>query len=200
MNGNDLTLILINNTSQAGSFSVSQSENGMAWLQKSAVPTTHISFNWNDQDYGFAWQETQTGHIQASQYWPADLNKTNQVTLKKTSDGYTFANQVAGTPPGTLIINLDPSVVSHEFAAGIGMAGAPFILVSANPSDLLTFPTQPMYWVVFSYSQTTTNMTATVSTNPEQIIFPTGVTSMTAILNKDMTWTIITTPSEQQSA
>ena len=202
MSGTDLTLIFVNSSSKAGDFSVYQANPGLVgstvvWFQKSAQPTTRIDFTWNDQALGFAWQETgkvaESITFEASQFWPANLNTTNQVSFEKTSEGYTFANQTAGPQNGELLILQENSVVSDEVLVGVGMAGAPTFLYNAQPQNKIIYKPDIQYWVEFCYETESGSVIIRECNAPEQVIYPTGVTSMTAILNEDFSWDIKTT-------
>lgn len=203
-NAYQYTVIFQNNSSTPGMAGLFQQDPtpthswSLAWLTKYAYPTTFVNFQWQ-LDYGFAW--SQTGILgkgvvmSASQYWPADLSTTNQVTLTYDAPNraFTFANQTAGPQSGSLFVNQDGTIPSNVAAVGIGMAGFPTFVVQAQANVMATFTPNPQYWIAFgNYAQGQVVDISTMN-NPAQIVFPPNVYSMTAVLNPDLSWTIAQT-------
>lgn len=167
----------------------------LAWLTKYAYPTTSVNFQWQP-DYGFAWSQTGTLGtgvvVSASQYWPANLTTSNQVTLTYDAQhqAFTFVNQTAGPQSGSLFVNQDGTIPGNVAAVGIGMAGSPTFVVQAQANITVAFTPHPQYWIAFgNYTQGEVIDVSTMN-NPAQIVFPPNIYSMTAILNPDLSWTI----------
>lgn len=199
------SLIFQNNSVNAGSAAVYQTDPNigvpnimsLAWFSKFTLPTTNVVFQWTI-DYSFVW--SQTGTLKpgvvflASQNWQADLSSTNQVTLTYQNSpqggAYTFQNQGPGPQQGTLYIVEDNTVPLSQASVGIGMSGAGTFVTQAQPNLQLTFTPHPQYWITFgNYTQGQVLDTGSI-TNPGKIQFPPGVYSMSALLNRDNTWTI----------
>ena len=205
-NAVELTLVFINNSSNAGDACVYQYDPDMdvqdvmslAWFAKGAAPTTTFRFRWT-LDYCFVWAET--GRLapgltfKAEQVWEADLETANRITFKRIHDRmYTFAEQQAGPNEGSLYILGDRTLPVREALVGIGMAGAPIYVVPALPNTAWIFTPRPHYWITFgTFEPGEVLNVESISDRAEDIVFPDSVFSMTAILNRDYTWTILPT-------
>lgn len=160
-----LQLILINNSKNPGNLVVFQQDGNqmtsdpLAWFSKYVYPSTQVSFSWDPQDLDFVWSGT--GQIKsgmlfdASQVVPANLTKSNQITLSYdlTNHVFLFKDQTAGEPSGTLIINQDGSLPANAAAVGIGVAGRAILAVQAMPATQLQVMYRPTYWVTFGTVQ-----------------------------------------------
>lgn len=174
----------------------------LAWFAKGAAPTTNIVFDWQ-VNYAFVWSET--GPLipgvmfAASQTWPADPDgHNNQVTLTDANGVFTFANQTAGPAEGSLYIVQDGTIPENTAAVGIAMSGAGTFVVGAEPNIQAMFTPTPNYWITFGEYTQGEVIDIEQITNSAQILYPPNVTSMTAILNADNTWTI--RPTSQVNA
>ncbi len=190
-----------NNASYNGSAVIYQTDPGLgvpnvlslAWFSKFAQPTNKVLFQWT-LDYGFVCAET--GYLvpgvlfMASQYRPADLASSNAVTLTYQGGSYTFVNQQAGPQPGTLLIREDSTIPLNQAAVGIGMSGSGTFAVQAMANFNLAFTPRPQYWIAFGDYMQGQVLDIGSITNPAAIQFPPGVYAMTAVLNKDGSWTI----------
>lgn len=203
--GVEYSLVFRNNSSNPGNACVFQEdpeigvENvlSLAWFSKFANPTTQVIFKWQI-NYDFVWAET--GQLVpgvlfiASQTWRGDLSTQNKVTL--THDiSYTFENLRAGTPQGSMYIVEDSTVPLKQASVGIGMSGFGTFVVQAQSNMNLTFTPHPSYWIAFGNYTQGQVLNITTINNPAQIEFPPGVTSMTAVLNLDNSWTVTPTSS-----
>jgi hypothetical protein len=203
--GTQYTLIFKNNSTNVGDACVYQHDPDMslqdvmslAWFAKGAAPTTTLTFKWTI-DYCFAWDET--GELvpgvifDASQIWDADLETTNQVTLTMVGDDvYTFTDQKAGKRPGNLYIIGDKTLPIKQAAVGIGMAGAPTHVAPVQPNWEWVYTPKPLYWITFGTFEPGEILDVESISHKAAIHFPPNVYSMTAILNRDNTWTVVET-------
>jgi hypothetical protein len=201
----EATLIFINNSSNVGDVCVYQDDPDMdvqdvmslAWLAKGAAPTTTLTFTWTI-DYCFVWAEA--GRLapgltfNATQIWEANLETTNKITFKRIHDQiYTFAEQQVGPDEGNLYILGDRTLPVREALVGIGMAGAPIYVVPAQPNSAWIFTPRPHYWITFGTFEPGEVLDVGSIAHKAEIVFPKGVFSMTAILHRDNTWTILPT-------
>lgn len=201
MSGKQLTLIFVHNSLSSGTVSLYQSNSGngdnsaqLPWFSQFTHPTTRVIFNWNDGDYGFIWLDSgkvaEGIEFNASQFWPADLTTTNQVTLTKKDGAYTFENQTKGPQPGNLYIAQDNTITPDEVKVGVGMGGAPVWVTGALPNMTVTVTPRAQYWIAFSKEEKPQPTASLEAPGAQQIVFPANVTSMTAILNQDGSWII----------
>lgn len=202
------SLLFVNNSSNSGDACVYQTDPdigipdvmSLAWFSKYAFPTTKLMFQWTI-DYDFVWAET--GELvpgvifMASQAWPTDLSNQNNVTLTYQNLAYNFKNQTQGSEPGTLYIEQDNTIPLKQAAVGIGMSGFGTFAVQAQPNLHLTFTPHPKYWITFGNFTQGEVLDIGEITNPGEVAFPPGVTSMTAILKPDNTWSV--NPTSQVS-
>ncbi|HEX4954712.1 MAG TPA: protein rhiA [Thermoanaerobaculia bacterium] len=201
-NGFQYTVIFKNNSQNPGSASLYQQNPSfdnagmpLAWMTKYAYPTTSVSFQWQIE-YGFVWSQTGVLTpgivVAASQYWPADLTTSNQVTLTYDAQhgAFTFANQTKASQPGSLNVVQDRTIPSNVASVGIGMAGSATYVVQAMANVNAVFTPHPEYWIAFGNYVEGEVIDVTTMNAPAQIQFPPNVYSMTAILNPDLSWTI----------
>jgi hypothetical protein len=202
-NGTQYTLIFQNNSINTGSACVyqkppdlaEQDVMSLAWFAQVAAPTTRIAFDW-EVDYAFVWSET--GPLipgvmfMASQTWPADPDgNNNQVTFTDEPGGaFTFAHQDAGPTKGSLVIQQDATIPENTAAVGIAMSGAGTFVVPAEPNIQAMFTPTPNYFITFGDYVQGQVIAIEQITQVQAIVYPPNVTSMTAILNEDNTWTV----------
>lgn len=201
MAGVNYSLIFKNFSSNQGSGCVYQDSPNianaqvmsLAWFSKVAAPQTTITFTWTI-DYSFVWAET--GQLipgvmfMAGQTFPADLSTTNSITLSYIGGAYQFQNQTAGASAGNLYIREDATVPLKQASVGIGMSGAGTFVVQAQPNYNLIFTPHPKYYITFGTFTAGEVLDITSITQKAEIAFPPGVTSMTAILGQDNSWTV----------
>ncbi|QRK09334.1 hypothetical protein JQX13_04080 [Archangium violaceum] len=195
------SLLFVNNSTNLGNACVYQTDPdigvpnvmSLAWFSKTTAPTTKSRFTWT-VDYDFVWSEVgvlEAGVLfEASQSWRADLSTTNRVGFTHEGGAYTFTNQSKGPKSGTLYIAQSASIPLKQAAVGIGMSGKGTFVVQSQPNLNLTFTPHPKYWITFGNYDQGEVLDIGAITNPAEIEFPPGVYSMTAILNKDNSWTV----------
>ena len=200
------SLVVENDSSNGGTFVVFQQDPGLgvtgllplAWLTKNANPTTQIVFSWS-VDYDFVWYDS--GELVpgilcvASQTWPAGLSTTNQVTLTRNGNGYTFASQTAGPAAGNLYVVQDGSVASDAVTVGIGMSGSGSLVVQAQPNVTTRFASpSPEIWLAFSLQEITRGEVLDPGQLPApnvRIDFPQNVFTMKATLDAGNAWSVV---------
>jgi hypothetical protein len=174
----------------------------VAWLVTSVHPTTTVTFDWQAV-YDFAWSKTgelASGVVAASvQVWPADLSTSNQVTLTYTDGAFTFENQVAGSVAGNLYVVQDQTIPAETAAVGIGMSGQATFLTQAEPNLTLIFTPNPQIWLTFGDYTTGEVLDSDTLNDAVEIPYAENVSSMTAILNADNTWTVSTTSAANRA-
>jgi rhizosphere induced protein len=189
-----------NNSANTGSFVIFQQLPGavpnilsLAWFARVAAPTTRVKFAWNT-DYSFVWSET--GELapgvdfNASQIWPADLSRSNQVTFTNAGGIPTFTNQTAGHAPGGFTIVSDGTVPANTFGVGLGMGGAALFTAQAQPNWNMVFTPRPQYWLAFGNYMQGEVLDVEAISNAVRIDYPANIYSMAATLNQDNTWTV----------
>jgi hypothetical protein len=191
---------LVNNSSSNGSFAVYQTAfdafqplSPVVWFARYAFPTTSVIFQW-DRSYQLMWSQTrvlQPGILfYAEQAWAADPSRGDGVTLTY-DQSFTFTNQHSGLPAGTLGITTDNRVPLGQAAIGFGQAGSAAFVAPAQPNFVIQFrPADVQYWVVFGDFFEGQVLNLADLTNAKKLEFRPGVTSLTATLNADNTWTV----------
>ncbi len=168
----------------------------LAWFAQAAHPTTRIKFTWTPA-YSFIWSQSGTlipGTVCfANQIWDADPVTGNQVTFTMDGGAFTFKNQTQGSSAGTYTIREDGTIPPRKASVGLGMEDSGIYVQQAAPNITLALKPVPNYWITFgSFVEGEALDTASLN-NPAQIIYPTNIYSMTAILNEDNSWTISST-------
>lgn len=196
-------LYFVNNSTISGSACVYQQDPNigmpnvmsLAWFAKAANPNTSLLFQWNI-DYNFVWSETGVltpGVIfMAAEKVGANLKDQNLIEFTKENDAFTFKKPPKkGTTSGTLFIDQDDTIPSKMASVGVGMSGKGTFVVESQPSVLAKFTPHPQYWITFGTYQLGQVMDVeTIVDKSAQIEFPPAVSTMTATLNKDNTWTV----------
>jgi hypothetical protein len=200
MAGYQYSVVFQNDSSMAATVCLYQTGAGLtvpgtvhsvAWLTKTAAPTTKIVFQWST-DYYFFWAETgklgEAAMLTGSQMWA--VGTLNQVTLTRAAGYYTFSNQIAGPDPKNYYINQDKSIPSNMASAGLGMAGQATFAVQAQPNFTLVFNPTPSYFIAFGNYTVGQVLDPSTIINPGSLVFPPNIFSLAATLNADNTWTI----------
>lgn len=195
------TLIFANNSTQFGSVCLFQTDPtaadpnimALAWLTKAAFPTTRVAITWTS-DYDFFWSETgslATGvSVESSQAWPVNPQQANHVTFTHENAAYTFTDPKLDQSHPGLIIDETSAVPPGVARVGIAMAGAPVLLVKAQPNMTLMFSPHPKYWIAFGdYHQGQAIEFGAIS-NKAEVVFPPGIYTMNVTLNPDNTFTV----------
>lgn len=187
-----------NNSTNAGNFMVFQEHpdmnvpdsSALVWFTKYLHPNTNGIFSWKT-GYDFVWMEQKSLAADISsvtfQCIPANL-ESNNVALLTYDGGYNFITQPAGGVTGNLYIQTDSTIGPFEVRAGLGMSGAPVFLVPAQPNMEMAFSPNPQYWIAFGEYEKGQVVNSKEITNPMQIEFPEGITTINVVLNPDNTW------------
>lgn len=172
------------------------STSSVAWMSKYVFPTTTVTWSWTTE-YDFVWSES--GQLQAgtmmsaSQVWPADLVASNVVTLTHQHDAYTFQNQRAGPPSGSLLIYQDNTIPLNRASVGIGMAGYATNVVQAQPNVSVPFAAgTERLWITFGPYPRGQVIDPALTTSME-LVFPANIYSLTATLSMSNQWTVEST-------
>ncbi len=202
MSDNQLTLVMVNESPMFGAMMVYTQKPDLdnlafyRFINQPVHPTTQATCRWNDQAYGFTWVKNlaPVDNIGIStnliQLWPADEHQNNQVTLTQVDDAYTFKDQTKAEVSGSLVIVQDSTVGPNAVQVGVSFAGSPVFVVASGPNITATFTPHVDYWIVFSYSIVKNDITVTTSTEPQQLVFPSGYDTITTVLNTDFHWQI----------
>ncbi|WP_202919386.1 hypothetical protein [Saccharothrix deserti] len=178
----------------------------LAWFAKSSHPTTQQTFRWTI-DYSFVWSETGTlkpgVFFDASQTWPADPGVVkpstptvagNQIGFGRPEGAYTFTSApTPGAEAGTLYVKQGSDLPLRQASVGIGMSGAGAFAVQAQPNLNLNFTPHPTYFLAAGTYQQGEVLNVGTITNVLPVEFPPNVYSMTATLNPDNSWTLVST-------
>ncbi|GAA5530101.1 hypothetical protein [Herpetosiphon gulosus] len=202
MSSKQLTLVMVNESPTFGSMMVyTQSPDlgdlaAYRFINQPVHPTTQASFSWNDQAYGFTWVQNvaPVDNIGITtnliQLWPADESQNNQVTLTQIDDAYTFKDQTKAEIAGSLVIVQDSTVGSNAVQIGVSFAGSPVFVVASEPNVTATFTPKIDYWIVFGYTVVENDIIINTTTKPQQLVFPSGYDTITAVLDADYHWQI----------
>ncbi|EPL03514.1 hypothetical protein [Pseudomonas sp. CF161] len=190
----------INNSSSSGNvcvyqdpanvtFNNSDALQTLAWMVMGANPGTQIQFVWS-LSYDLVWFDYDSPLTQQILAAPPG----NQVTLSQNQYGYMFSKPSSGTA-GALVIKADATVAPvNNVICGIGLGGAGTFGVKPQPNQTGTFTPCTgalTYWISFGYNGATNDVIDPEALNlSQQITFPPGVYSMTALYNLDGTWTL----------
>lgn len=166
----------------------------LAWLVAQAQPGNPTTLAWSNEP-AFVWGEPgnlPAGAIfQASQLLPADPSGQNEVTLTCEGGACRFTDPRKGDPAGQLSIVQDPSVFPGRIATGIGMSNLATNVLPAQPGTKTTFADDLQYWIAFgnNFRQGEVLNLPTIQ-NAAQVVFPPGVTILSAVFGQDGSWTI----------
>lgn len=167
----------------------------LAWMVVGANPSVSVRFTWS-LDYGFLWID-ETPARTSQQIVAADPQSANRVALSHNQNGFFFGTPTASSPTGSLMIAEDATIpAASEAVAGISMSGAGTFAVPVRPNTNLTFTpaatSSLSYRISFgSYNLEVGDLLVPATLNPAgTVVFPQGVTAMTAILSPTNTWTI----------
>lgn len=164
----------------------------LAWLTKTAHPTTKVKFSW-EIDYSFVWSETGVlapGAIfEASQTFDTDLRCNNKIHFCHDDGAFTFKDVSDGSN-GEFMITLDKNVPLNIASVGIAMSGKGVFARLAQPNMTYIFDPHPRYWITFGNFEHGEVLDITRITNKAELYFPPNVFEITAVLNRDNTWTI----------
>lgn len=167
----------------------------LAWLVVGANPGVWVRFGWS-LSYGFQWQ-SQSGPAHSYQVIPADPQNANRVVLSHDQNGFRFSAPTASSPAGSLLVAEDASVPTAAAATtGIAMGGAGTFATAVAPNTTLAFvptsPAQLIYRITFGSTTFAVGdvLTPAVLNPAAAVTFPAGVTTMTAVIDTQNTWTV----------
>jgi len=166
----------------------------LAWFSMPMSPTTTATFSW-DITYDFVWSQTGTlvpgVTFIAGQTWQADPVSANYVQLIEPQENlFTFNNENATGPQGSLSIWQDGKVAANAASVGIGMSGFGTFAVQAQPNTTAVFTPEPSYWIAFGSQMQQGCVLETVVGNSSQVTFGQNVYQMNAVLGGNNLWTI----------
>ncbi|WP_448697870.1 hypothetical protein ACFGVR_13765 [Mucilaginibacter sp. AW1-3] len=195
------TINFVNNSTSPGNFCVFQKKPdspnpdvfSLAWLARHADPNSKVPISWNT-DYYFFWAKTgalKPGLIfNAGEALKTSMTESNAVTVTKDDGNYKFREQKNWHQQGMLSITSDNTTAINQASVGIGMSGSGTFAVQAQPNMTFLFSPKSEYWITFGNINQGQVLNQSEIDNEVQIVFPHGIFSMNATLNKDNTWTI----------
>jgi len=166
----------------------------LAWFSKFSSPTSTLTFQW-DQSYQLMWAQTGTlvpgivfdaGQVLDTNPVPGE----NSALLTAPNDDFQFAAGGAQVPAGSIGLTMDGTIPLNTASYALGQTQQPVFAAQAQPNINAVFTPHPVYWLTFGQYQQGEALDPEQITNNIQIQFPSGVTSMTATLNADNTWTV----------
>ena len=170
----------------------------IAWFAKfsNPSPTSKVKFSWG-VDWGFSWGDT--GKLQAGVQYDASETyepqgpSDNLITLDYNG-AYFFGTPSAGADPNRFYMQESKNIpVGSSASVGMTMSGNTVYAVQARPNQNLTFSPHPTYYLAYgSYEEGKVIDVSTIN-NPLQLVYATGVYSLTTTLNADNTWKTPTT-------
>jgi hypothetical protein len=192
-------LIFENRSTRAGSVCLYQAAPALgpadarplAWLTRYTHPTTRVTLSWQ-LEYCFFWRQRKTfrGRSTLSQTWPADLERSNELTLSYDRT-YRFRAAKAGANPGRLTLRAERTLPPGQAWAGIGLSGAPLFAVPVQPNLSYVFtPPSPIYWITFGTCRSGEALDLERITNPARLELPPNVHTLRATLELDNTWSV----------
>lgn len=195
------SVLFINNSLNSGDVVIYQTDPNigvlntlpLAWLTAPNYPNTRVSFQWTLQ-YQFCWSET--GRLAPGVvFLPAEIRQTDLQAMNLIECGavdghFAFFNQSDGPSMGSLYFKQNATVPIGEYSVGIGMSGQATFAVQSQPNWIFALTPHPQYWIDFGEYTTGEALGPNKMLNSAQIEFPSGVYSMTVVLNPDNTWTI----------
>lgn len=204
--GTAYTVTVTNNSAGLADFCVYQSTESpqvpnaksLAWLTRSAPPSSAVRFNWN-LDYSFVWGNgtPAPGSVfQPGQVLSADptVRAEQQAELDYAAGQYLLARNrfVADPQPGNLYIReLSSLPIGDDALVGIGMSGAGTHVVPTLPNQNLVFAARPTYFIAAgTFAQGEVLDVEEVTGGSAALSFPPGVFELAATLNADNTWTV----------
>lgn len=204
-NGNTTRSVKIfNNSSQATGICIFQTNQGsryltsLVWMSSFVRPMgSSTSISWDESTYSFNWgmlDSVSPGYIfnSSQSVLAASMNSQNQINFDCVGNSCSLQSQTNGQA-GSLIISEMSSIPLSKYAVGFGMSGSPALIMQASPNQTVSLIGTPTYWITASplcgNGQGIVLDSATISTSTK-LLFPAGVTSLTATLNSDGSWFI----------
>lgn len=168
----------------------------LAWLTAPLWPGKSTTFTWS-VDYSFVWALTGplTGGVTFVPWDQvgADQNdpRHDRIALDYSYGTYGFVPTSTGSnpPPGTLEVDVLPTVPEGTASVGIGMSGGSVFAVQAEPGADLRFTPHPQYWVTAGTITAGEVLEIEEIRNEAEIPFD-GTFSMQATLDSTNQWMV----------
>lgn len=176
----------------------------LAWFSKfsNPSPTSVTTFTWN-VDWGFSWAETGElkpgiDFVASETYDPTGGN--NQISLNYNG-AYLFDNPTQGVDPDRFYLQeTDQIPVNSQASVGMTMSGSTVYATQAQPNQNLTFSPRPSYYLAYGDYQEGEVIDVSTVNNPLELVYQTGIYSLTTTLNADNSWQTPITLAEANSA
>ncbi|WP_433269011.1 hypothetical protein ACQPZF_05760 [Actinosynnema sp. CS-041913] len=156
--------------------------NPVVWRSFDLAPNQTTAFQWKHTLNFVRGSLTQFGPGQ--NYEPVEIieavpGESNQVTLALVDGALAFTDQQPG-PPGTLLVNQDPSVPSGAGNVGVGIGGFGTLVALAQPGAKQGYGYAPQFYIgTGTYREG--ELLSTMGINTQAALdFPAGVTTATA--------------------
>ena len=167
----------------------------IAWFAKFShpSPTAKIKFSWG-VDWGFSWADTgklQAGiQFDASETYAPQGPSDNLIQLDHSNNAYYFGKTSSGQDPDRFYIQESKNIpVNSSASVGMTMSGNTVYAVQARPNQNLTFSPHPTYYLAYGNFEEGKVIDVSTINNALQLVYPTGVYSLTTTLQADNTWT-----------
>lgn len=160
----------------------------LAWLWSDAKNGS-AQLEWTD-DLNFVWGKFTGPYsrllpgetFSAAQVLPADLSRSNQITLTYYDGRLQLRDQRTGPKAGSLFVTIDGTVPAGQGAVGIGMSGLASLVADAKPSYNMVFTPTAKVWIVFGDIQKGEALDYFELRGRRQLEFPPNATSLNAVL------------------
>jgi hypothetical protein len=203
--GDRYEVVFVNNSPDAGSaclYQVYQQDPGLvtpgvmslAWFVKEAPPAARVVFEWT-MDLCFVWARLgrlKPGNLfKPGQVFPVDLFSANMITFSKQEGDFSFQDPTIQQPRMSLYVRGDGSFLPNQAAVGIGMSGSGMFAAPAQPHWVYTFGMPPQkYRITFGDYRQGQVLDVTQIGSSAEVVFPPGIYSVTATLNRDKSWAV----------
>jgi rhizosphere induced protein len=203
--GGTFSVTVRNNSRDRLDFAIYQTNNELhsriepvAWLVRSADPTTTVKFNWSPK-WAFVWSETGTlvpGVLfiadQTLAADPSDTN-TNSVVLDYRQDRFSFSNQGSlRAPAGSLSVQTTGGIPLRQATLGVALDGQAVYATQAAPNMVLRFPPEgnQYHLAAGEFANGEVLDLSALTSLTTQLKFPPGQTSLSVVLDADKNFVI----------
>jgi hypothetical protein len=165
----------------------------LAWFSQYSYPNTTLTFQW-DLSNQLMW--AQTGGLfpgvtfDAAQTLDVTTSPGGNSALLTAPNGDPQFRAGGAAPSGSIGLTMDGTIPLNTVSYALGQSQQPVFAAQAQPNFNVLFTPNPQYWLTFGPYQHGQVLDVETIDNNVQINFPSGVTSMTATLNADNTWTV----------
>lgn len=164
----------------------------LAWMLTGVNPSVWANFIWTT-GYNFAWFDYDSPQTQ--QIITANIDTDNSAPLSYNQYGYSFGKTKSDSTC-QLSVQSDGSIpVDNNTVAGIGMHGAGTFAFPSQPNVKFSFAPTPDAKLVYCISfgayvfEVNDKLDTDILNPPGKITFPSGVSTMTAVLDSSNKWT-----------